>query len=680
MSITRAVSVLLLVVGSTGAFSAPPVNRREVFPAAYFTTFHPITALDMVQHLPGFAFSAGDATLRGLVHASGNVVIDGRRLAGKDFTLEQMLEHIPADQVDQIELIRGSDATIDMLGQPVVANVVRSGKQAASGAVTLSNGIYFDGRSIPGVTVEGTRKLGGRTLSGSVSVSRYVEVNKGDGRRTRTGRDGAKLDRADVRARSGGTTGYAQAALETPFAGGKLRLDGSAIWTDYRDRQLDSPVASSSPQTIFTEDLGGLGGGQTSIEAGAHFSSGIVPGASQETNLLIRRGWKTYASLLASGSDATTFDESDRTREAILRSKIIYQLAPSLSAETAAEIVSNRLNTKSALAFDGFPIRLPGSDAIVSETRYDVGAELTWRVVAPLQASAGVHLERSQVHSRSDQPQHHSYPFLRPVARLVYSPSTRNQVSLRIEREVGQLQFSDFIAAAALDRGTVSTSNAAISPQHQWVLEAAYVYRSAGGSAFSLTYGHSWVRDAVDWVPVGKSDGTAPSFDARSNIGNGREDKAVFTANLPLKGVGIAGGQLDLSGTWNRLRVVDPITRHLRQASDLKPFLLTAKIQQDIPSRYLTWGAAYESLWRKRSYRYNEVNLEQVRSGLDFFIDYHARADISFRLDAKDVLRRRYSRTLEGYSGLRSPAAYLYRDRRGLRSGPSVSLRARKVL
>ena len=667
---------------AVSAQAQPPVpnDGREVFPAAYFATFHPITALDMVQHVPGFVFSAGDSTLRGLAQASGNVVIDGRRLAGKDFTLDQMLQHIPADQVERIELIRGSDASIDMLGQPLVVNVVRGSKRSASGAVTLSNGLYLDGRLIPGVTLEGTRRLaGGRTLSGSVSLSRYVEVNKGDGDRTRIGPDGATLDHADVHARAGGTTGYAQAALDSPFAGGQLRLDGTATWTDYRDRQLDAPIASLTPPTIFNEDLGGLGSGQASMEGGAHFSSGIAAGVSQETNLLIRRGWKTYSSHLASGSNTQTFEESDRTREAILRSKINYQVTRSLSAVASGELTSNRLNTTSALTYEGFPIPLPGSDAIITETRYDLGGDLTWKTTTSLQLAAGLHAERSQVRARSDEPQRHGYPFLKPVARLTYSPSKRSQVRLRVEREVGQLQFSDFIAAAALDRGAVSTSNAAISPQHQWVIEGAYDYRTSGGSAFSITYGHGWERDAVDWVPVPGVDGTAPTFDARANIGSARQDKAVFTANLPLKGVRIPGGQLDISATWTRLRVIDPITGTTRQASDLKPLLLTAKFQQDIPSRHLTWGAAYESPWRTRGFRYNEIDLERATSELDLFVDYHPRADISLRLDAKDVLRRDYGRNLTEYAGLRSPEALLYNDGRVLRSGPLVSLRVRKA-
>ena len=91
----------------------------------YFASQRPKTALDLVSWLPGFTFSTGDASIRGLSAAAGNVLIDGERPADKNFTLNQILQRIPVSQVDYVEVIRGSASNLDMLGQSVVANVVR---------------------------------------------------------------------------------------------------------------------------------------------------------------------------------------------------------------------------------------------------------------------------------------------------------------------------------------------------------------------------------------------------------------------------------------------------------------------------------------------------------------------------------------------------------------------------
>src|SRR5689334_23328855 len=59
--------------------------------AAFFASQRPKTALDMVNWIPGFTFSAGDVSVRGFSGAAGNVLIDGERPADKRFALDQLL-------------------------------------------------------------------------------------------------------------------------------------------------------------------------------------------------------------------------------------------------------------------------------------------------------------------------------------------------------------------------------------------------------------------------------------------------------------------------------------------------------------------------------------------------------------------------------------------------------------
>ena len=566
------------------------------FPARYFERFHPNTALDMVQHIPGFTYAPGDPTQRGMADAAGNVVVDGRRLADKDFSLEQVLTHIPADRVTRIDLIRGSAAGVDMLGQAVVADVIRDGKPGTFGAATISDGRYADGRTVPAVTLEATRSLeGGRTLSGTLSLSRYVEVDKGNGRRERYGPDGGIIESANVRTASGGMTGYGQAAFETPLALGQLRLDGTFTWTGYKDRQRDTTLGRMPETSIYDEDLGGLGGGQANAEIGAHYSRGFGADLGSETTLLLRRGWKIYTSLLADPASMLGFREKDRTAELVGHTQWHYQLSPALSAEAIFEVASNRLDTSSLLNLDGSVLPVPDANAVVTERRVDAGGDVIWTPVPLIQVTAGLHVERSVVRAASDDPQRHVYAFPKPDLRLVFKIDRRQELRLRFEREVGQLAFADFIAAASLDKGSVSTANAGISPQHDWIAEITYELRTAGGSALVLTYGHSWLHDVIDWIPVGSANGGPATYDARGNIGSGQEDKVSLSASLPLDGVRIARGQLTLAGSEDRTRVADPIDGRERAISDLKPFQLTAGFQQDLPRLRTTWGMSYES-------------------------------------------------------------------------------------
>src|SRR5580698_4894965 len=154
----------------------------KIYGADFFANKDPQTAYDMVNLLPGFTFSAGDPTIRGYAEAAGNVLIDGERVSDKQFTLDTVLQHIPADQVDHIEVIEGGRPGLEMLGQTVAANVVRKKVANDKIIVSLSNAVFSNGRNIPGGTVELTKHWpGGRTLSGALSASQYLELAEGDG-------------------------------------------------------------------------------------------------------------------------------------------------------------------------------------------------------------------------------------------------------------------------------------------------------------------------------------------------------------------------------------------------------------------------------------------------------------------------------------------------------------------
>ena len=73
------------------------------FTPDFFTTYAPVTALDMVKRIPGFSISEGEGR-RGFGENAGNVLIDGDRPSTKSDDVWTMLSRIPASQVEYIEL------------------------------------------------------------------------------------------------------------------------------------------------------------------------------------------------------------------------------------------------------------------------------------------------------------------------------------------------------------------------------------------------------------------------------------------------------------------------------------------------------------------------------------------------------------------------------------------------
>ncbi len=131
-------SILPLVLGAlgagaaaaqtTGAAVAPALSEVTTYPASFFSSARPNTALDMVERLPGFTFEESQ-TLRGLAGNAGNVIVDGARPTTKTDTLSDVLRRIPADSVARIDVIRGGAPGIDMQGRTIIANVILTTKR-----------------------------------------------------------------------------------------------------------------------------------------------------------------------------------------------------------------------------------------------------------------------------------------------------------------------------------------------------------------------------------------------------------------------------------------------------------------------------------------------------------------------------------------------------------------------
>ncbi|HUO98214.1 MAG TPA: TonB-dependent receptor plug domain-containing protein [Rhizomicrobium sp.] len=642
---------------------------------SYFDPIRPKTALDMVNWLPGFTFSKGDADIRGFAASAGNVLIDGVRPADKQFTLDDVLNRIPADDVEKIEVIRGSAPGYEMLGQSEVANVVRKKVEATSVNLSASDKYYTNGPHAPSATLDFSRQFaGGRQLTAAVSASRYADLAEGDGPRTRTGATGAVLQNAFVNASGGGSTAFGYGVYETPLWLGKLRLNANLSWTDYFRDEADRVGAAV---TTLHDHLGGVFGGQANMEIGAHFNREFADGLTNESLAVLRLSRQTYASTLTAPGGQQVFSERDAKGETILRTDLRKKFDAHWSAEASAEGDFNWLNTRSGFTYDGFPISLPNGAATVNEKRGEVAAHVTWSPMPDLQIEAALRAEASQIASRSDASQSKTLFYPKPRLAVTYSPYDGGQLRLRFEREVGQLDFSNFVASSQLSTGTVQAGNTSVVPQQQWVSEIAYEQRFRTIGTYDITYRHSLISDAVDRVPVYGAGGV---FDAPGNIGGSRQDAVIAAVTVPLDPLGIAHAQIKGRATllWSAVR--DPTTGEKRRITEEKPMDLSADFRQDLPSWHAAWGAALTGNWTKSDFRFDEIDTYSNGGMLDLFVEYQPDAELSLRAELDNVFSNYSDRLVRIYSGPRNANGLNYADFRRLRMGPALTFSLRRAL
>jgi outer membrane receptor for ferrienterochelin and colicins len=148
-------------------------DSTVIYPADYFAEYAPITAQDMLIRIPGqgqntgggggsggsssglSSSSGGSASSggRGLGAGSGGneVLVNGKRTAGKNNRTSDLLRRISASQVREIQIIRGTSGELDVRGSGQVVNIVLYEELASSSiAYELSAELFKDDTVEPG--------------------------------------------------------------------------------------------------------------------------------------------------------------------------------------------------------------------------------------------------------------------------------------------------------------------------------------------------------------------------------------------------------------------------------------------------------------------------------------------------------------------------------------------------
>src|SRR5690606_27619495 len=138
-----------------------------------------------------------------------------------------------------------------------------------------------------------------------------------------------------------------------------------------------------------------------------------------------------------------------------------------------------------------------------------------WRPHADWSIEGGMRVETSALRQSGDTPMERDFVYLKPRLAAYWERDDRDSFHLGLSREVGQLDFEDFVASAALDTGAVSAGNAELEPDKTWRLVAGWERRFRDDGALGMTWTHERIADVVDRVLVASGDDV---FDAPGNI------------------------------------------------------------------------------------------------------------------------------------------------------------------
>ena len=606
-----------------------------VYNRIYFDGFNNIiSALDLVDRIPGTSFILsrgrdGGGSSRGFGTNDDGVLINGKRLTGKDNDSSSTLSRILADQVERVEIIRGSSPDVKVSSQEAMLNVVLK-----EGAASKSSGTWrVDTRTTKGGRFKAT---GGLTYSGALGrLDYFVEAKRSpfiaDPVQVEDVFDANDqlLSRLIERTDHLWQEDQISTNLTYNFENGDaLNINGVI---------KDSKMIRYWTGDLFVAQAGGAFGPvgnnardvmnkRPSWEIGGDY--GTTFGAS--TDFKIKALYAQRDMTLTQSEDylieGTRQDDFEfifdkKATEAIIRPSFSFPLTASLSIEIGDELAYNKVEND--LSFSTLengvlvPQDVSGSNVTVDEKRSETFANLSWKISNKLTLDSAMTFEYSKIsQSSSGAERSETFKFWRPTADLRYDIDDKHQLQFSVRRTVSQLNFSDF-ASTVSDDDKIVGANEDLVPERAWLFEGSISHQFAGDAGtIKAKVTHERITDAIQLIEV--SEGVS----GVGNVGSATRTAYGLDVSYKFDNWGFKGVRLEAEMTYNASTVTDPFTGERRRLNGQQRTRMNASIQHDIDSIGLSYGIDW---WHMGKSQFRDINETRRDLGTFDFIGLFAK-------------------------------------------------------
>ncbi len=623
------------------------------YPPGFFDRYQPITALDMVNQVPGFQVDSSNNNfieVRGFSESAGNVLIDDRRPSTKSDSLDNILSRIPASSVDKIELIRGQVRNIDMRGQSVVVNLVlREGIPASIQWETTMRQTFGHGPVTPALTISYSDVWKGVDMNFGVRLRQNVVGREGTEDSFDNNGDlieGRINDRVNRNL-------FVTPNLNASFWWGETLVQLNSNYT-YTDRLSDTDsdrfdIINNRREFIRFEH----GEVSDTMEFSVDMERDFTDVLQGKAILLYNSNNEDFQDIQidVDGSGNQTlyriadgvFDSSELIGRLEFDWLGLNNHHIQVNAERAQNVLDSNLVQTDDTGGGPLAVDVPGANSRVKETRWDFLIKDNWNL-GRVEFEYGMGAEASSISQTGDADLARDFFFLKPQLILNYSSLERDQTRLRFAREIAQLTLEDFVSATEVLDDDIALGNPNNKPDATWKLELSHEKRFGRSGVIKLTLFHDWIADVLDLLPL------TPDFEAPGNIGNGRRWGAIGEGTLPLDWLGLINAKLDFKLRVQDSTVVDPVTGENRSLSissisggpvtyDIEnKYAFTLEFRQDISSQQWAWG--WEIWERGKQLRYKVNELEIYNEGAEFraFIETTRWWGIKMRIQGENIL------------------------------------------
>lgn len=643
-----------------------------VYGPDFFAVYNPVNARDMIDQLPGFQLVNGGGG-RGFGGSAGNLLINGERPSSKQDRPSEILARIPVARVERIELIRGDTGSLSAGGQTVVANVVLrdSGPPSWTWTTELEQDTDSGGPE-PGGSLSVLGTAGDTRYAAGIEARHFFFGNSATEGLTA---DQRLVELRDMTDASQGNEYAASLNTETRFGERVARFNAKLeyLGSGFRERSVGvranpsiSPFRVDRDQTRRDYELELGGDLQWQTDSQTDFKAIVV----------INRQWRDRAAGLRSEDpDEPVMRQravtDSRSAESIARLELDWFGWDRHYLEANLETALNVLDNQLALhvdSGDGFrPVLVPGGTARVEEWRSELQLTDSWQI-DQWTLEPGLGSEFSQISQTGPGGQARSFFFFKPSLAVIHAPSNAHQTRINLRRDVAQLNFGDFVSATDFGDEEIDLGNPDLVPQNTWVAELAHERRFGRIGNATLRVFFNRISDLQDILPVTADQGVP------GNIGDGRRWGIALETTLPMEPLGFRNARMDMDLRWQDSRVEDPVTGVDRPFSGESAFRVNTELRQELTAIQSAWGLS--ASYRDETIRYDVDELDIRSDGVDLelFIETTRFRRIKMRLEAENLLDRRFERDRRLFDISRIDPRPAFRELRDFRRGRSLIL------
>ncbi|MGK0296790.1 MAG: hypothetical protein ACI9XC_000383 [Gammaproteobacteria bacterium] len=626
-------------------------NDYTNYPASFFVRFQPITALDMVNQVPGFQLDDNIDGERGFGNTSGNLLIDDRRPSAKQDSLSAILARIPAESVERIELIRGQIRNIDLRGQSTIVNIVlREDTTAAVQWRTHLERRFNYGHVAPAGTISLSDKwqdieynIGLEAQHQPFGRIGMDEIINPTGDLTEIRFDGVEIRNNFVKGNFNAASLWGKTLFQL---NSNIRFEKNKVATV--SRRVPQILGSTPRRDLVAEDED-----RPSFEAGFDAERDLSQNLTGKLIFLYNQNsadsLSTQRNINNKGIQTLLREANSQvdTSETIARLEFDWSGISNHLIQGNLERAFNVLDSSLLQTDDSGAgpviIDVPGANSRVEEIRWDFLLKDTW-VRGQFEFDYGIGAEASTITQSGDVVSKRDFFFIKPQVVVTYATNAGDQTRLKMATEVSQLDLKGFVSATVFDEDDLALGNPNIQPDTTWVLELTQEKRFGDDGVVRLTAFHHWISDVLDLLPL------STRFEARGNIGDGRRWGVELDTTIPLDRLGLVDAKLNFKARWQDSTVVDPVTDKNRVLSikgssgggirfnNENKYAVFVNYRQDFQTARVAWGWSVIERAERFLFKANELEIFDEGMALTAFIETTRWFGVKMQLSGENIL------------------------------------------